>query len=108
MWQGQCNKCGKCCQYSIHFMPFENEDSKKDILEWANARGYIITQIGKGIVHLLYPFQCPKLKDNLCTIQDNKPKWCSVFPDTIPKFAKRFELDPNLILCEGCGFKWVE
>lgn len=107
-WLGKCRQCGKCCTYNINWLNFNNEEEKQNAIEWAEARGHKIIQISNNLIQANYPSKCPHLKNNLCELHENKPKWCQWYPHNMHISAKQYNLDINLILTPECGFKWTE
>jgi Fe-S-cluster containining protein len=79
----RCKKCGKCC--SLVYILLGNDEEQKKLLEW---RGLSIVD---NTIVLDAP--CKYLADNLCTIYDHKPEYCTKFP-----------LKGQFGMPEGCGY----
>ena len=94
-----CNCCGECCKLAVSeysyeqlkqralrgdkysadfisvFVPFENEeDAKKINPEYFEMLNLLVED------ERVYYYYCPKVKDNLCTIYENRPNICKEFP----------------------------
>jgi Fe-S-cluster containining protein len=68
-----CKECGsKCCKDLVIWMDTKVEQSYLD------ARGIRCTEENKAFKYNI-PHICPMLKDNRCTIHDNKPETCRKF-----------------------------
>ena len=94
-----CNCCGICCKLAVSeysyeqlkqralkgdkysedfvsvFVPFENEeDAKKINPEYFEMLNLLVED------ERVYYYYCPKVKDNLCSIYENRPNICKDFP----------------------------
>lgn len=68
----ECKKCGECCR-TISFV-VKDVHKDKDKMEYLLARGIEVE--GDNVI---VPHVCQHLKDNLCSIQDTKPKICKIY-----------------------------
>ena len=100
-WKGKCNQCGGCCTLDFKFMGYNGAEEKKNLIEWALARGYELVQGINGILQFKHINPCPHLDLGRCNIQKDKPKLCSAFPFNIESDGG---LDPTLFTPPGCGF----
>jgi Fe-S-cluster containining protein len=65
-------KCGECCRT----MRFELHDF--DEAYWVELHGVKVVSEGK-FLYAEFPIKCKKLKDNLCSIYENRPDLCRRF-----------------------------
>ena len=103
---GHCKRCGECCRKNISI--FSNPI--KELIEWAQARSRIRYQTDKVLLFESY-CPCPNLIESedgntSCKIQEKKPLLCSAFPDTLFAVNKMLGLTPDMMLLEGCGFRF--
>lgn len=66
-----CNKCGECCK-SMRFQLFD-----ADHYRWAELHGVTIVEDDGFWVE--FPIKCKKLKNNRCTIYEDRPEMCKEF-----------------------------
>jgi len=95
----QCNRCGACCKLAVSeysytqlkqrasrgdkfseefisvFVPFESEeDAKKVNPEYFELLNILVDDTK------IYYYYCPKVKDNMCSIYENRPNICKDYP----------------------------
>lgn len=95
----ECNKCGACCKLAVSeysyeqlkqralkgdkfsadfvsvFIPYENEEDAKAINPEYFALLNRLVEEDK-----IYYYHCPKVKDNMCSIYEERPDICKDFP----------------------------
>ena len=95
----ECNQCGACCKLAVSeysytqlkqrasrgdkfseefisvFVPFESEeDAKKVNPEYFELLNTLVDDTK------IYYYYCPRVKDNLCSIYENRPNICKDYP----------------------------
>lgn len=73
----KCKKCGLCCKWiQVGTMPKHGE------VDWDFIKARNVIAVDHGAIVVFYVnAPCPHLtEDNLCNIQDSKPKSCIDFP----------------------------
>ncbi len=89
---GECNQCGECCRYGGYF-----QLRNPGLLEWADARGFNVTEFPNGKARVLIPNICPHLTHDGCDLHGtSKPEVCREFPSR-----------PEHLL-PGCGFSFTD
>jgi len=67
-----CNQCGECCK-TVRFELLDYDHKR-----WAELHGIKVVEVGVKD-YAEFPIVCTKLKDNLCTIYDDRPDMCRRF-----------------------------
>jgi len=95
---GECNKCGKCCNYMYSFDTYSEKEFKfMQLLYPAYKRFYIKGQDEDG--NLI--FACKYVsEEGLCTVYKKRLKMCKRYP------AKRILYPAKLH--EGCGYTVIK
>lgn len=106
-WTGSCRQCGRCCKNDNYWVGFPNEATKQAMLEFEQARGYKIVQIGTHMIQFRFKNPCPHLKQKKCDIYETRPQFCRVFPRAIDDQSEA-GLDTQKFVPHGCGFKWED
>jgi Fe-S-cluster containining protein len=92
-----CQDCTKCCENKM-FAPLILDDIKKVYKYFPIL--VIFLPKPKIVIPLALNSLCPYLKDNKCTIYDNRPPACKIYPFS-PWYGEII-LD---ISCDGIGIK---
>jgi len=90
---GKCLRCGRCCRARPLFKNMSKEE--KMLIKKIDFKLYL--KLKRLAVE---DYACPFLtyKDGVavCTIYENRPKWCREYPS-----------NPDELL-DGCGYKFIE
>ena len=110
--EGDCLRCGKCCKELVIETEMENDDlmgknkqmvitqMKEEEKEAYKKKGYKNINIGRVTwltnkkIKFDIELDCPFLKNNKCSIHNNKPKHCREFPT------------PGVRRPKGCGYSF--
>ena len=102
MLTGECRGCTNCCTHIALILP-----TQPDAVEWAKARGFILTQQNERVTEFWVPSVCPYLKSGKCELHgDKKPVSCRDFPGSMIATWNRVGLDPNICMGSDCGFRY--
>ena len=95
--EGECNKCGKCCNYMYSFDTYtENEFKIMQFIFPSYKRFYIKGKDKEGNLIFACKYVTPV---GLCSVYDKRLRMCKNYP------AKKINYPGELH--EGCGYKVV-
>lgn len=96
--EGECIKCGKCCQ-EIRIQGLNNENELK-IMQLFFPR-YRNLYIYKRDENNMLVLTCKNLTNNgLCSIYNKRPNFCKNYPAKIINY--------NAEMIDGCGYKVIK
>lgn len=96
--EGECKKCGKCCNYIYSFDTYSEKEFKfMQIIFPSYRRFYIKGKDEDGN----FIFACKYVsEEGLCTVYEKRLDLCKKYPAKAIKYCAK--------LPEGCGFRVIE
>ena len=79
-----CFACGKCCKKYV--VPLSNEEAERLMRKYGK---FVVEKIGRRYFIRKVNGRCIFLKNGLCTIQEEKPRACQLWPFYIYKKPRK-------------------